>query len=260
VEELTESNTWTQVLGPETVGIEVTIDVLDTDGTPRQVTLTKDWVTYQTVPVATALDSAQGKVGYLVVNRFLGTTEAELRNAFAILRAEAVSDLVLDLRYNPGGLNDTAALLGSLIAGEARAGQRFMLAEYNANYQIMNSEIQFTNEPGSLALDRIVVITSVATASASELVINGLLPFLEVGLVGERTGGKPVGSLTWEFCDQALTPVTFRMVNADGDGDYYEGFAPNCAAVDDLLKPLGDPSEARLAAALSWLQSGVCPP
>jgi carboxyl-terminal processing protease len=259
VAELTEGNLWTSVLGPEQVGVTVTIDVEDPGGGTRQVTLTKQWVVYQTVPVTRVLDTPQGKVGYLILNRFLSTSVDEIRNAFAELSAVPVTDLVVDLRYNPGGLIDVAALLGSLIAGPEHAGQRFVLEKYNDRYQSMDTEILLTDETGSLSLGRLVVITGTATGSASELVINGLIPFMPVGLVGDTTYGKPVGSLTWEFCEQALTPITFSEVNADGDGDYYGGFAPDCVVADDLDTPLGDPNEARLSAALQWLADGTCP-
>src|SRR5690606_19400952 len=107
-------------------------------------------------------------------------------------------------------------------------------------------------------LDSVVFVTTRSTLSASELVINMLRPYAEVRVVGGRTGGKPVGSKQWEFCDKVLVPITCRLLNADGVGDYFDGFPPDCPAPDDLDHQLGDPSEGSLAQALHLVETGAC--
>jgi hypothetical protein len=90
------------------------------------------------------------------------------------------------------------------------------------------------------------------------MVINGLSPFLDVGLIGATTFGKPVGQLGFLFCDKILRPVSFEVVNAAGEGDFFEGISPDCVAADDLDEPLGDPAEDSLAEALTFIQNGSC--
>jgi C-terminal processing protease CtpA/Prc len=102
------------------------------------------------------------------------------------------------------------------------------------------------------------VIATGASASASELIVNALRPFIPVVLVGETTFGKPVGQYGIEFCDKVLAPVSFTLRNARGEGDYFGGFAPDCPAADDVAHDLGDPNEASLAVALTVARTGSC--
>jgi hypothetical protein len=108
--------------------------------------------------------------------------------------------------------------------------------------------------------DRLIVITTRASASASELVINALRPFMPVIVIGDRTYGKPVGQGVFTFCDKALAPVAFALRNANGEGDFFEGFAPTCAAADDLNFQIGDPNEASLKEALVFAGTDACSP
>ena len=101
--------------------------------------------------------------------------------------------------------------------------------------------MRFEDPLWSMDLERLVVIATRASASASELVINGLRPFIPVTVVGDDTFGKPVGQYGFDFCDQTLFPVAFELRNAAGDGNYYGGIRAECAAVDDLDHPLGSP-------------------
>jgi hypothetical protein len=90
-------------------------------------------------------------------------------------------------------------------------------------------------------------------------VLNSLEPYIEVQLVGGTTHGKPVGAASWSRCDLAITPITFRTLNANSEGDYFDGLTPDCPAPDDLMHELGDPAEARLQAALTLFETGQCP-
>jgi hypothetical protein len=91
-------------------------------------------------------------------------------------------------------------------------------------------------------------------------VINALRPFMPVILIGDRTYGKPVGQRVFTFCDKAIAPVSFVPRNADGEGDFFEGFAPTCIAGDDLNFQIGDPNEASLKEALVFAGNGACSP
>ena len=103
-----------------------------------------------------------------------------------------------------------------------------------------------------------MVIATQASASASELVVNGLRPFMPVVLVGDRTYGKPVGQYGLPFCDKVLAPVAFSMVNADGAGDYFGGLSADCIAADDIEHDLGAAEESSLAEALRFVRTGAC--
>src|SRR5438874_13690601 len=121
----------------------------------------------------------------------------------------------------------------------------------------MNQTYTMPNPAQSLGLDRLVVITTGGSASASEMIINGLRPYMPVTVVGSTTHGKPVGQLTYNFCDKVLYAVAFKSTNARGEGDYFGGIPADCAAPDDLDHPLGDASEGSLAAALQYLRTGI---
>lgn len=107
-------------------------------------------------------------------------------------------------------------------------------------------------------LKRLVVITSGGTASASEMLINGLRPFIQVVLVGERTYGKPYGFVPHSNCGTIFNAVNFETVNAQDIGGYSTGMPVDCQVPDDLDHQLGDPQETRLRAALDYIGSGRC--
>jgi C-terminal processing protease CtpA/Prc len=129
---------------------------------------------------------------------------------------------------------------------------------FNDKHQEMNQSYKMSNPPQALGLDRLVVITTDGSASASEMIINGLRPFIPVTVVGSTTYGKPVGQLTSNFCDKVLFPVAFKSVNVRGEGEYFNGIPADCPAPDDLDHALGDGAEASLATALQFLRTGRC--
>jgi hypothetical protein len=174
------------------------------------------------------------------------------------LSQAGVSELVLDLRYNGGGLISVAEFLSGLLGGELTAGEIFARRVHNTRNAFRNSDTLFVNEANALDLNRIVIITSGSTASASEMIINGLDPFLDVWLVGDDTFGKPVGSYGFSFCDKVLRPISFANANAVGNTDFFAGFAVDCASEDDLSHELGDPLEASLAEALYVIENNTC--
>jgi C-terminal processing protease CtpA/Prc len=185
------------------------------------------------------------------------STEA-LNVAFRALVDAGANELILDLRYNGGGLVSVAQHLGGLIAGEPSRDQVFIQFVHNDKNTARNTALRLPVPPAALGVPRLVVIATRASASASEAVINGLKPFMTVTVVGEATFGKPVGQYGYDFCDKTLFPVAFEGRNARGEGDYYNGIPADCAAADDLDHPLGDAGEASLAEALRFLRTGRC--
>lgn len=203
--------------------------------------------------------------GYLVLSTFISTANQQLRDAFAMFSQAGIQDLIVDLRYNGGGLVSTANLFASLLAGPGSTGLTFSSTEFNSANAMQNVSTSFSAEANAITLNRIVFITTGSSASASELVINGLEPYFtgarEVASVGSATFGKPVGQSGFEFCNSSklLRAVTFRTTNVNGVGDYFNGLPVDCAAGDDLTRLLGDVNENMLATAISYIQNGSCP-
>ncbi|NJK31290.1 MAG: hypothetical protein HC927_02115 [Deltaproteobacteria bacterium] len=192
------------------------------------------------------------------MDKFVETTKAELSQAFAEFEDAGVSKLIIDMRYNGGGLISVAEMTVNLAVGAGHAGDVAYRFEYNDNLASEDYQTTIADIDHSLDLDEIVFLTSSRTRSASELVINALFPYAEVTLVGGDTGGKPVGSKGFDFCEKVLFPITFRLVNAAGATDYFDGLPASCFAADDVLHQLGDPDEEMLATALDFLGTGSC--
>lgn len=259
VPELIASDRIGMAFGPSEEGVSAEIVFRSVAGIERRERLTKRPVTIPTVSLTRAYDVDGRRVGYLFFRNFVRPSVAALTDAFAALADLGVTELVLDLRYNGGGLVDVATHLASLIGGVVTAGQPFATFSHNDRNAYRNETLRF-QESGTPAptLSRLIVITSRASASASELVINGLRPFMPVILVGDATYGKPVGQYLMEFCDKVLAPVSFSLRNANGEADYYDGFAPTCVAGDGIDRELGDPAEASLAEALFYASHDRC--
>jgi len=234
---------------------------------------------YNTNPVfiAKTLDVEGQKVGYLMYNSFTADYDPELNAAFGQFKADGVTDLILDLRYNGGGSVRTATDLASMITGQF-SGQLFMKEFWNAEYQAyfeseapdrllnnFNNTIKSGESLNSLNLSRVYVITTGRSASASELVINGLNPYIDVVQVGETTTGKFQASVTLydssNFGRQnanpnhtyAIQPLVLKSVNSAGVSDYINGLAPDIEISENFrnLGVLGDVSEPMLNVAVN---------
>ncbi len=258
IEEILAAEGFVASLGPPEVGVTVELTWQNVAGEQFVDVFTKAVVTIPPVSSATLLDTPTGAAGYLLFRAFVEPADPALNQAFADFAAAGISDLVIDLRYNSGGLLSVAELLANLIGGAVTQGQIQYTLEYNPDNAFRNETRFFRDSTNALDLQRVVFITTRSTASASELVINALEPFVDVVLIGGTTFGKPVGQLGFVFCEKILRPVSFRIVNAIGTTDYFDGFSPDCAAADDLDNVFGDPAESSLAEALFYLENGTC--
>lgn len=253
-----------EALGPAEAGDTRTLSFEDRAGSPLpNVELTKAVVDLDPVAEVKVINNAGVEVGYIFFRTFIGTAVNELRSAMAQFQNEQIRNVVVDLRYNGGGLVSVAQVLGSLLAGPGNSGNTFFTQEFNSGNMNFNQAAFFQSEPASLDLDKIIFITSAGTASASELLINGLQPYFQeadIAVVGSPSYGKPVGQSAFDFCgdEQRLRAVTFRTVNVMGEGDYFSGLPVDCPAVDDLQALLGDESEESLSVALNYLANGTC--
>ena len=253
---------WGEVYGANEPGVEVPVRyVRESDGSVQDAVIVKDWLEIETVPVDDVFEQDGHTVGYLLFATFVDTAAARLDDTFEAFRDAGVHDVIVDLRYNGGGRVKIARQLVDLLVGNIADGEISYSVEYGPGLADQDERHPVSRRRGSVVdPGRIVFITSGSTLSASELVINAVRPHVDVRVVGGSTGGKPVGSHQWEFCDKILQPITFKLSNADGYGDYFDGLAADCVAGDDLMMQLGDPREAGLAAALHVATTGACLP
>jgi carboxyl-terminal processing protease len=257
-------------LGPSNAGVTRTLRLTGPSGT-REITISK--ADYPLQPVssrygAKVIDDGGRKVGYLNLRTFITTADGQLRNAFDQFRAAGVTDLIVDFRYNGGGLVSTAQLLGDLLGRARFASDVQSRIIYRPEKSGGNETRFFRQQPQAIAPMRVAFIGTEATASASEFVINAQIPYLaqNMALVGGNTFGKPVGQIAIDrqACDDRLRVVAFSTKNAANSDDYFQGLAaavPNtCQASDDVAYPLGDPREASVARALDFLAGRACTP
>lgn len=245
------------------------------DGVLYNVTMTGAEVRVAPVKNVKVIDTPTGKVGYLTFDTFNAVSEKQLIDAFTTLRQAGVTDLVLDVRYNGGGLLYIASQLAYMISGpSATNGKVFERSQYNdktpAQQPILfrstawgfaSSNPVPTGTPlPYLGLKRVTVLSTQGTCSASESVINGLRGAdVEVIQIGGTTCGKPYGFTPVPNCGTTYFSIEFKGVNNKGFGDFTDGFAPTCQVSDDLSRPVGDESEGLLAAALAYRANGACP-
>lgn len=244
------------------LGRTTTFEIRNLAGEVRTVTATARPININSVLDRRVISHEGKKVGYLLFNNFIQTSVAELDEAFSFLKGQQINELILDLRYNPGGLVSTAQHLAGLLAPSNAIGQVFLREVFNNNNSGLNRDFRFeekANGISGLGLQRIFIITTGSTASASETIINGLKPFTQVILIGERSTGKNVGSSVLTHLGYAFLPITFQSQNAQGNADYFGGFAPDFEEIDDLNKGVGDPTEASTAAALHYISQGSFP-
>ena len=243
--------------------------------TTRTVTLTAQALASTPVLKVATLPAPNQNVGYILFNDHIATSEAQLVAAIDTLKAAAVTDLVLDIRYNGGGYLDIAAELAYMIAGPANTTGKFFerlnynnrdpfrqsLAERTTDF--LNVSQGFSGPRGqtlpTLDLGRVFILTSADTCSASEAIINGLRGAgVTVHVVGSTTCGKPYGFYPQDNCGTTYFAIQFQGVNFLGFGDYADGFVPTCAVADDFGHELGDPAENQLEVALGLRNTGAC--
>lgn len=260
----------TTALGPSTVGITRALQVRS-GGNTRVVTITK--ANFDIPPISPRFgtriltDNGQ-RIGYINLRTFITPAGPALRESFARLRAEGVSQVIIDFRYNGGGLVDIGEQMGDLLGDNRASSEVFNITTFRPEKSQFNETRRFQRQPQSIAPMRIAFIATSATASASELVINGFTPYLPgaSALIGANTFGKPVGQIARDRaeCDDRLRIVAFAEQNANRQGNYFDGLASEigatCQAADSIEQQMGDPSEASTRVALDFLARRPCTP
>ena len=265
------------------------LGIVKADGSRTTVALTTEVVSRSSVPLFKVFEQGDEKVGYFFFRRFDFVAVEQLRRAFVLFAEQNVTKLIIDQRYNLGGFVFVVDYLADLLVGNdlGDSDTVFLVERWNDDkpnngrratfsapvcpprFQQIEREQEFDCQGpvnGLSGLEQIVFINSGNTASASELILSGMQPHVDVTIVGSRSVGKPVGSAPFpgfstgetDFCGLVLRPITFRNENANGEGDYYDGFVPDCPAADDATGALGSEDEASIATALNYLAQGSC--
>lgn len=258
-------------LGPSIAGTSRVLRFRNAAGVETTTTVSK--ADYDIQPVSPRygvqiIDNAGTMTGYVNLRTFIDSAEPQLRDAFLQFRNAGVTELVIDLRYNGGGLVRTAELFADLLGRNRFTNEVQSVTRFRTSKAANDETRNFQTQAQSIAPTRIAFITTGGSASASELVINAMIPYLDadMALVGSNTYGKPVGQigLDQSACDDRLRVVAFATENADGNANYFSGLASSlsnsCQADDDITLPLGDPGEASTARALGFLSGAACTP
>ena len=273
--------------------LSYSVGLADYDPTEESFDLTGETITldkvenFQEDPIHKnlVLDVGGQKVGYLMYNKFLNEFDDQLIQTFSDFAAEGITDLVLDLRYNPGGSVRTCVYLASMITGQFTDeifAQQIWNSKLLAYFEALNSNsndsddrelnnyFTSTNSEGvtlpALNLNTVYIIATNRSASASELLINGLAPHINVVLIGNTTTGKNVGSITvYDYIDNegnknpnhtyAMQPIVLKIANSVGFADYANGLDPDIELRERAsnIGVLGTPSEPLLSVALSQI-------
>lgn len=283
---LTDSN-YAQLLGQTSatfgMGYLQNGELFQTD---EEITLTKTQISENPVYLSTVIESGGHRIGYLIYNGFRANYNDELNDAIGQLNAQNITDLVIDLRYNGGGSVQTAAYLGSMVTGQY-TGQDFTKLTFNQKTSGNNSIYTFENtgkiyndnleQSGTfslnhLNLNKVYVLTTRGSASASEMLISCLKPYINVVTIGTKTYGKTVGSITLYDSPStyytstsginpahkwAMQPIVFEYRNAQNQSSPTQGILPDYEVNEinylENLQPLGNMDEPLLGTAIGLI-------
>jgi C-terminal processing protease CtpA/Prc len=267
---------YTDLLYGETISITYGILEDGSISTGSTISLTAEELTLNPVVKTSVVEQGDHKIGYLLYAQYISGYNDALDTAFQSMINKGVTDLVLDLRYNPGGTITAATHMCSCIAPLSTVNSNSTLVTYQWNdkyqsyftdNQIMSQlEVYFDNQVDvKMGLNNIHILTGSGTASASELTITGLMPYMSVTTVGETTYGKYTASITLkpedyytsesyysEFDNWGIQPIVIRYANSIGVTDFVDGFSPDIEVEDDLFAtlPLGTKEEPLFKAAI----------
>lgn len=256
-------------LGAPDPGISNSFTFKLPDGTTTTRTNVKAEYQSNSVLEQKVFDEGGKKIGYWAYQSFKATAgltptrSAEVQSSMEFFQSQGVQDLIIDLRYNSGGSVAVAEQISNYLIQSSNSGKLMYTNKLNASKSSQNTSKNFT-KIGSLQFSRLIFITSRGSASASELVINNLTPYMQVVLIGDRTFGKPVGSFPLSGFNRVLkdnnvelVPITFATANSAGKAEFFEGFPANFSVGDSPQFGWGDPKDLRLAAALQFVNNGT---
>ncbi len=235
----------------------MTFEIEDNQLNVITIDLTKEEVVQNGVIHEEIFNTKDAKVGYIVYDSFLDYSEDELKSAIKNFKENEISELIVDLRYNGGGSVSLAVDFASMLVSDGNVGEVFYKQQHNVKYQMHDTLLLFEESNINLGLDRVFFITTEMSASASEMLINGLEPYMDVQVIGSPSHGKPVGMYGFPYEEWMLLPISFIGVNADGYGDYYDGLPVDKQSPDGRDKAWGDVTEPCLNQALHYISHGT---
>lgn len=255
-------------LGTSDPGISNTFTFKLPDGSSTTRTNVKAEYQSNSVLHQEIFEAGGKKVGYWVYQSFRATAgltptrSSEVQSSMEFFQSNGIQELIIDLRYNGGGSVAVAEQVSNYLIQASNTNKVMYTNKLNSLKTSQNSSKNF-GKIGNLNLTRVVFITSRGSASASELIINSLNPYMNLILIGDRTFGKPVGSFPLSRFNRTLVennvelvPITFATANADGKAEFFDGFSANFSVGDSPQFGWGDKRELRLAAALEYFETG----
>lgn len=253
---LNENSNLSDLLGPAEIGVSNTFEFLSPSDSTIEITAEKKEIHKNSIIYYDTIQVNSKTVGHMVFDEFIEPSYDEFDETFTFFLSAGIEEMVMDLRYNPGGLTDVMARLASLITGTDTDGKVLIEYEHNDKKTDYNSEVLFQQRSNSVNLGSIIFITSGGTASSSEALINSLKPYIDVTVIGQSTYGKPVGMYVFKYGDWAFLPIVFKITNANNEGDYFNGIPPDFICADDVTRQFHDPEESCLKEAIYYIKNG----
>ncbi len=251
-----------QIFSPDNTEA-ISMSIRTGDEEPRTVSVTQSEFRWVTASAATRFtpntDASLPTLGYLAIDVFLATTQDEIDAALQLLENDGGFDeLIIDLRYNTGGVTSVAQYLGAVVGGEAVEGQVLLQNLWNDKYAAFNRTEIFEKVDKPLNSPRVFVLTTGSTASSSEIFINSLKPYIDVVVIGGVTGGKPFTSIPQTFCDKSINAMSSLRVNSAGVS-VLGGIQPDCFIADAWNTQADSVEDPLVAGALFYASQGGCP-
>ncbi|MGL1934262.1 MAG: S41 family peptidase [Fibrobacterales bacterium] len=247
-------------LGAAKKGVQHTLTFEKDDGSIIEQVFTKALIEEPTVMHENIYETDGKTIGYFMFNTFHQNALDKLFDLFHRFSDYQIDELIIDLRYNGGGSLAVSGAIASYIGGQSVSGSPYATIKTNDKRSQYNTTIDFNDVDIDLGLKRVFFLTSNRTASASEYLINGLKPYIDVVLVGKTTRGKPVGMNPLHFKDYVLFPIMFTGVNANDEGAFYDGISTDHNAYDDTDVAIGSNDDDMVSTALQIIgQSALLP-
>lgn len=241
----------------ENLGVQ-SIFTIDRDGQELNVQITPLKYNYINTKSQVFTRTNGTKVGHMIFNEFSSTSADEVDEAFTYFKNNNIDELIIDLRYNSGGSLTTASILLDKIAGYNNEDAVQAYSKWNQNNSDKNSIYYFEKDNNSIDLNRVFFLTTDTTASASEISINNLKPYMDVKVIGSKTRGKPVGMRGRDKEGLIYWLINFSIYNVNNEGDFYNGINVDCSTIDNIDFERTDENGDMLSEALYYIDNGTC--